>query len=112
MNSWTFSGVIHETTLSTSGAIKHIAINRAGHQRNAKGEPVRLSRQSSLRFTVNSGLKLTQDLANSMGNFDVHGFQYTAVTWLVNNNHPLREFETPAFKEMIAYANPEAAEAL
>jgi hypothetical protein len=47
-----------------------------------------------------------------MGNFDVHGFQYTAVTWLVNNNHPLREFETPAFKEMIAYANPEAAEAL
>jgi hypothetical protein len=112
MNNWAFNRVIHETTLSTSSAIKHMSINRAGHQRNAKGEPARISGQTSLKFAVNSGLKLTQDLANSMGNFDVHGFRYAAVTWLVDNNHPLREFETPAFKEMIAYANPEAAEAL
>jgi hypothetical protein len=34
------------------------------------------------------------------------------VSWLVDNNHALREFETPAFREMIAYANLEAAEAL
>jgi hypothetical protein len=34
------------------------------------------------------------------------------VSWLVDNYHPLREFETPDCKEMIAYANPDAAEAL
>ena len=34
------------------------------------------------------------------------------MSWLIDNNHALREFETPAFREMIAYANPEAAEAL
>jgi hypothetical protein len=31
---------------------------------------------------------------------------------LVENNHPLREFETPAFKRLIEAANPQAAAAL
>jgi len=34
------------------------------------------------------------------------------VSWLVENNHPLREFETPAFKALMIAANPEAAVAL
>jgi hypothetical protein len=28
------------------------------------------------------------------------------VHWLLENNHPLREFETPAFRELIASINP------
>ena len=32
--------------------------------------------------------------------------------WLVENNRPLREFETPAFREMIRFANPMAEAAL
>jgi hypothetical protein len=42
----------------------------------------------------------------------VQAFRLTAVSWLVENNHPLREFETPAFKALIAAANPEAAVSL
>jgi hypothetical protein len=34
------------------------------------------------------------------------------VTWLVKNNHPLREFETLSFRRMIEFANLEAADAL
>jgi hypothetical protein len=60
----------------------------------------------------NSRVAVSQDIANTLGGFDVQGFRYAAVSWLVDNNHALREFETPAFREMIAYANPEAAEAL
>ena len=59
-----------------------------------------------------SGVKVPQSVANELGNFDVQRFQYAAVTWLVNNNYPLREFETPAFRQIIEFANPEAADAL
>lgn len=55
---------------------------------------------------------LTQGIANTLGNFDIQGFRLAAVTWLVENNHPLREFETPAFRRMLAFANPEAEDAL
>lgn len=34
------------------------------------------------------------------------------MSWLIENSHPLREFETPAFRAMIEFANPEAARAL
>ncbi|EUC40019.1 hypothetical protein COCMIDRAFT_109888, partial [Bipolaris oryzae ATCC 44560] len=39
-------------------------------------------------------------------------FRYAAVRWIIENNHPLRKFETLAFKQMIAYVNLEAAAAL
>ncbi|KAI0603858.1 hypothetical protein TUN205_11899, partial [Pyrenophora tritici-repentis] len=58
------------------------------------------------------GVDVPQGVANELGNFDVQRFRYAAVTWLVDNNHPLREFETPAFRQMIEFANPEAADAL
>ncbi|KAK1912696.1 hypothetical protein P3342_004632 [Pyrenophora teres f. teres] len=39
-------------------------------------------------------------------------FRFTAVDWLVANNHPISEFETPAFRRLIAIANPLAEAAL
>ncbi|KAI1552791.1 hypothetical protein PtrEW7m1_012394, partial [Pyrenophora tritici-repentis] len=45
-------------------------------------------------------------------NFDVQEFRQAAALWLVDNNRPLREFETPAFRKMIRLANPEAEAAL
>ena len=51
-------------------------------------------------------------IANTMGNFDVQGFRMAAVSWLISNNHPLHELETPAFRQMMEFANPEAARAL
>jgi hypothetical protein len=59
-----------------------------------------------------SGVGVAQGAANAMGNFNVQRFRLAAVLWLVDNNHPLREFETPAFRAMIEFANPEAAAAL
>jgi hypothetical protein len=53
-----------------------------------------------------------QDVANELGNFNIQRFRLAAVGWLVDNNHPLSEFEKPAFRDMIAMANPEAEAAL
>jgi hypothetical protein len=59
-----------------------------------------------------AGVEVEQSAANAIGNFNVQRFRLAAVLWLVNNNHPLREFETPAFQSMIEFANPEAKAAL
>ena len=114
-NRWSRDKIVHEATLSTLGALKHMALNRPGHRRDRRGNVATSERapgQQSLKFAVDGGLLLTQETANLVGNFNVQDFRYAAVSWLVDNNYPLREFETPAFKQMIAYANLEAAEAL
>lgn len=64
--------------------------------------------QQSLRQAALSGVKFSPEAYKTIGNFDVQGFQQAAVLWLVHNNRPLREFETPAFRRMIRFANPEA----
>jgi hypothetical protein len=104
-----------EVTTSTTAAISHMGQARAGHRLDRQGRlaSTTLPRgQTSLRLLSNSRVAVSQDIANTLGGFDVQGLRYAAVSWLVDNNHALREFETPAFREMIAYANPEAAEAL
>lgn len=58
------------------------------------------------------GAEVSQSAANVLSNFDVQRFRLAAVTWLVENNHPLREFETESFKRMLCFANPAAEEAL
>jgi hypothetical protein len=68
--------------------------------------------QQTLRGLIEGGFEVSQETANEIGHFDVQSFQIKAVIWLLQNNHPLREFETPAFKEMIAAVNPEAAAAI
>ncbi|KAK1917077.1 hypothetical protein P3342_001659 [Pyrenophora teres f. teres] len=44
--------------------------------------------------------------------FSKQRFRFAAVDWLVANNHPISEFETPAFRRLIAIANPLAEAAL
>lgn len=55
---------------------------------------------------------MPQQVANELGNFNIQRFRLAAVGWLVDNNHPLSEFKEPAFRDMIAMANPEAEAAL
>ena len=55
---------------------------------------------------------MPQDVANELSNFSIQRFRLAAVGWLVDNNHPLSEFEKPAFRHMIAMANPEAEVAI
>jgi hypothetical protein len=53
-----------------------------------------------------------QEVANELGNFNIRRFMLAAVGWFVDNNHPLSEFEKPAFRDRIAMVNPEAEAAL
>ncbi|KAI1519526.1 Dimer-Tnp-hAT domain containing protein [Pyrenophora tritici-repentis] len=104
-----------EVTKSTSNAINHLAQKLLGHGYDRKGklDSITLPRgQTTLKMMTEGGVDVPQGVANELGNFDVQRFRYAAVTWLVDNNHPLREFETPAFRQMIEFANPEAADAL
>jgi hypothetical protein len=55
---------------------------------------------------------MPQRAANAIGNFNVQGFRLAAVLWLINNNYPLREFTTLAFRAIIKFANLEVEVAL
>jgi hypothetical protein len=59
-----------------------------------------------------AGVRVSQAIANEIGNFDVQAFRLSAVCWLVDNNISLRQFEDPAFRAMIQFANLEAEKSL
>jgi hypothetical protein len=103
-----------ETTLSTSCSARHLEARKAGHGHRAPGRPAHFRQQDSyLRRAFNAADgSLSQATANSLSGFNTQRFRLAAVRWLVENNHPLREFETPAFQQLIAAANPDAERAL
>ncbi|KAJ6197782.1 hypothetical protein J3E72DRAFT_269380 [Bipolaris maydis] len=93
----------------------HLRQAKVGHgftKGGLKVPPNRAPGQQSLAMVAGSGVEISQEIANKLGNFNVQAFRYAAVTWLVENNHPLYELETPAFRSMISFANPEAEDAL
>jgi hypothetical protein len=55
---------------------------------------------------------VSQKVANELAGFNTQRFRLAAVSWLVENNHPLSEFETPAFRRLLEAANPLAERAL
>jgi hypothetical protein len=77
-NKWIGDKSIHEMTASTSGAIKHIGIKKSLHNRSNKGNIVTDARPANGQTTLDSlgriGVKVTQDVANAISNFDVQGF--------------------------------------
>ncbi|KAF2188732.1 hypothetical protein K469DRAFT_737472 [Zopfia rhizophila CBS 207.26] len=93
----------YEVTLSTSTAAAHLQSNRRGHNYTLSGQQ---------KSHLAPGQKTLLDVGNAMGHFNVQAFRLGIVSWLVKNNHPLRELETPAFRAMIEEANPEALDAL
>jgi hypothetical protein len=106
---------IIEVSKSTTAVLSHLGQARVGHRFNRSGQTAAVALppgQTSLQFLTRQGTAFNQDVVNNIGNFNVQAFRYAAVKWILANNQPLREFETPAFREIIAYANPEAAEAL
>jgi hypothetical protein len=58
------------------------------------------------------GKPILQAVANKLSSFNIHRFRLAAVRWLIENNHPLSEFEKPAFRRLIRLANPLAEDAL
>lgn len=106
---------LFDVSNATSAASTHLGQNVRGHGYHKDGKKlfkVFEGRQRSLAQMLSSSVEVSQAAANAIGGFNVQRFRLAAVLWLVDNNHPLREFETPAFRSMIKFANPEAAAAL
>jgi hypothetical protein len=70
-NKWIGNKYIYEMTASTSGAIKHLGIKKALHNRDNKGNlatPTRPANgQTTLDFPGCTGVKVTQHVANAIG---------------------------------------------
>jgi hypothetical protein len=108
-------GGIYETTLSTSTSARHLEQLRRGHSLAAPGKAHSATKagKGGLRALLKATtVKVLQSLANELGGFNCQAFRHTAVAWLVDGNHPLSDFEKPAFRQMLEAANPEAAAAL
>jgi hypothetical protein len=104
-------GAVLDTTTATSSAQSHLLKK---HRIDATGKvAIKLAAgQKTLSMLAGSGVLVSQAVANEIGHFDVQEFRLAAVGWLVDCNIPLRQFEEPAFRRMIEFANPEAARAL
>jgi hypothetical protein len=96
---------------ATTAAARHLCETRPGHGHTLPGKS-RVITDSSLRRMLQAGVSVSQAVANELSGFNIQRFRLAAVGWLVDNNHPLSEFEKPAFRNLIAAANPEAEAAL
>ncbi|PWO19724.1 hypothetical protein PtrARCrB10_11772 [Pyrenophora tritici-repentis] len=104
---------IYETTRSTTAAARHLEEQKRGHGQSPPSKTAASTKVSWLERMLkqNSG-KVSQTAANELLGFNTQRFRMEAVSWLVENNHPLSEFESPAFRRLIAAANPQAEAAL
>lgn len=104
---------LYETTHSTTTLAQHLERNKRGHGYIAPGRPAAIATANTLRRILkDSTISVLQSLANELAGFSTQHFILSAVSWLVENNHPLSEFESPSFRQLIAAANPEAEAAL
>ena len=105
-------GVYH-TTSSISAAKRHLEEDKPGHNIFKPGTTPKAKPESTIHDALMAGGKpVSQALANKLSSFNIHRFRLAAVEWLIENNHPLSEFEKPAFRRLIRLANPLAEDAL
>ena len=102
---------VYETTNSTSSVHRHLAENRRGHNHQPPNKTGRLTAVSALQQVLTSN-RVSQKVANELSGFNTQRFRLNAVGWLVDANLPLSTFESPAFRQLIASANPQAEVAL
>ena len=82
---------------ATTAAQRHLCEKRPGHGHIQPGKLRVAVQESPLRRMLKDGVSVPQDVANELSNFSIQRFRLAAVGWLVDNNHPLSEFEKPAF---------------
>lgn len=85
---------------STSTSQRHCEDQKRGHGHQAPGKLAVVAKESPLRRIL-AGAKVSQAVANELSGFSIHRFRLAAVGWLVENNHPLSEFELPAFGNLL-----------
>ena len=106
----------YDITRATSAAAGHLKANTRGHGYDKNGK-ITFESKKRQRTVLESlqveGYEVSQAVANELiGGFNATRFRQLAIDWLIENTHPLREFETPAFRNLIAAANPEAERVL
>jgi hypothetical protein len=106
-------GGIYGTTKAPSSAARHLEEKRRGHSYTAPNKATVVAQESALERALKDGkLRVSQAVANELSGFNTQRFRHAAVGWLVENNHPLSEFKSLAFRRLTAMASPEAEAAL
>ncbi|KAG9379171.1 Retrotran gag 2 domain containing protein [Pyrenophora tritici-repentis] len=83
------SGVF-DVSKATSSAAAHLGLQKRGHGFTKDGlKPRRTGQQLSLRQTLETGVAVSQEAANAMGNFNIQQFREVAVFCLLDNNLPM-----------------------
>jgi hypothetical protein len=104
-------GMFH-TTGAISAASRHLEEEKVGHYIVKPGKPPKSKPEGDIIGLLMGSKPVSQAVANHLSGFDVQAFRLAAVTWLIENNHPLSELESPTFRSLIALANPMAEDAL
>jgi hypothetical protein len=103
---------IYYTSGACSAAARHLAEDKPGHRISAPNKPPIVKQDSVFSALKERKLPVSQAVANELGGFNIQRFRLEAVGWLIENNHLLSEFESLAFRRLIAIANPLAESAL
>ena len=101
---------IYKTTRSTSAAQRHLEEDKPGH-----GYKTPKKVDAEVLNTIQAvltGDRVSQAVANELSGFNIQRFRLAAVAWIVKTNQPLSTFESLAFRDLIASANPQAEKAL
>jgi len=89
-----------ESRKSTSGAVRHLAINKPGHRLSEAG-PIELSHQrhrKSVLELIQAKHNVSQEAANEMISvYSAASFKQDVLDWIILNNHSLSEVEIQAF---------------
>lgn len=93
---------------ATTAAARHLCESRPGHGHAIPSRAAAATTDSPLRRMLLAGIEVSQAVTNELNNFSIQRFRLAAVGWIVDCNHPISEFENPAFRQMIATANPQA----
>jgi hypothetical protein len=107
----TFGRGVHDVSQSQSLPARHLAENKKGHGLNPPSKrTIAPPKETTLDRALQKGA--SQAVANKLGGFNIQQFRLAAVTWLVENNLPLSQFELRSFRDMIQLAGVEAEQAL
>jgi hypothetical protein len=108
------SGGLFDVTKATTAAATYLAQQRRGHSHTQLSVRVQQPArgQLPLRQVLNGGVTVSQHVGNAIGNFNIQRFGLAMALCLVDNNLPIEIISRLSFREMIAFANPEAEAAL
>jgi len=106
-------GGIYETTKAPLSVARHLEEKRRGHSYTAPNKATVVAQETALGCVLKDGkIRVSQAVANKLSGFNTQRFRLAAIGWLVENNYPLSEFKSLAFRRLIAIASPEAEAAL